>query len=641
MGEVDNRDYLTGLYNRKGIVEKYASLPKEGDHVQVMFCDLDNFKSVNDVYGHATGDKLLVTVAELLQECAPEAYVGRLGGDEFILVFSGDIAKEQLAVTAANILNGILERRKTLQYMFLVSISIGIVRDEKTDTEFSQILHKSDAAMYQAKSRGKSCYVFYDDLEEQLLIERQMESLAEDALKKGLFKIKYLPVNNLQNSRLEKTQVYVCWQKEDGTCWTQEEFRPVLEKNGFIRKVDLFVFEETCKIIPQLRVSEEQPIKMGIEMSRLLLIEDELQSVLKKTMKQYGVSTDEIEICIDESAFTSRSDAQMVYAIESLNKAGFSVALIHFGKNFSSFRYLRQLSVNSIHFDTAYLKEYMKNGRGRQIIKTLIRLGKDLKQLMVADGIESPEEILFLSGCGCDAASGSYYSELLNEEEYVKYAKDRMKHRIQKIAYAFKDNLDSTEGEFTGKIQGDGVRFIDGISDNWGGIYFPGGKASDNVITFPEQLFSTNSYTISLWIKPDAVWSWGSVVYVGFLGGFASIVPFAGEGISIFRIYEEGDLNGWHDILCRATELHKWTFITVTYDAFSESTRYYIDGKIAGYKMGVPIMYSCRQVMLGGDLFQKSYTGSVSAFMVFDQVKTEEEVEQLYQSFLREPGFRG
>lgn len=641
MGEIDNRDYLTGLYNRKGIEEKYASLPKGGDRVQVMFCDLDNFKSVNDVYGHATGDKLLVTVAELLQECAPEAYVGRLGGDEFILVFSGDIDKEQLAVTAANILNGMLERRKTLQYMLLVSISIGIVRDEKTDTEFSQILHKSDAAMYQAKSRGKSCYVFYDDLEEQLLIERQMESMAEDALKKGLFKIKYLPVNNLQNSRLEKAQVYVCWQKEDGTCWTQEEFRPVLEKNGFIRKVDMYVFEETCRKIPGMRVSEEQPIKMGIEMSRLLLIEDELQSVLKKTMKQYGVSSDEIEICIDESAFASRSDAQMVNAIETLNKAGVSVALIHFGKDFSSFRYLRQLSVNSIHFDTAYLKEYMKNGRGRQIIKTLIRLGKDLRQLMVADGIVSSEEILFLSGCGCDAASGSYYSELLNEEEYVKYAKARMKHRTQKIAYAFKDNLDSTEGEFTGKIKGDGVRFIDGISDNWGGIYFPGGKASDNVITFPEQLFSTNSYTISLWIKPDAVWSWGSVVYVGFLGGFASIVPFAGEGISIFRIYEEGDLNGWHDILCHATDLHKWTFITVTYDAFSESTRYYIDGKIAGYKMDVPIMYSCRQVMLGGDLFQKSYTGSVSAFMVFDQVKTEEEVEQLYQSFLSEPGFRG
>ena len=161
------------------------------------------------------------------------------------------------------------------------------------------------------------------------------------------------------------------------------------------------------------------------------------------------------------------------------------------------------------------------------------------------------------------------------------------------------------------------------------------------MINFPEQLFSGDSFTIALWIKPDAVWSWGSVVYTAYLNGFASIVPFAGEGISIFRIYEEGDLNGWHDILCRASDLHRWTFITVTYDAYSESTRYYINGVKSGMQVNVPIMYSCRGVMLGGDPFQKSYTGSVSAFMVFDRAKTEEEIRELYQSFLDEPGFRG
>lgn len=104
MGETDNRDYLTGLYNRKGIVEQYEALPS-GSKVHIMFCDLDNFKSVNDIYGHAAGDKLLVAIANLLQECAPEAIVSRLGGDEFILAFVGEKSKEELEKTASLIID--------------------------------------------------------------------------------------------------------------------------------------------------------------------------------------------------------------------------------------------------------------------------------------------------------------------------------------------------------------------------------------------------------------------------------------------------------------------------------------------------------------------------------------------------------
>lgn len=640
MGTTENRDYLTGLYNRKGIIEQFASLQK-GSSVHFMFCDLDNFKSVNDVYGHATGDRLLVAVAKLLGECAPEAYVGRLGGDEFIIIIAGDVSRDELAAMADRIISKVRDQRKELQYMLLVSVSIGIVFNESADTDLGQILHKSDAAMYQAKHGGKSCYVFYDDLEEQLQKEKLMESQAEEALENGRFKIFFYPANHLQNSRLERTEVYVRWEQEDGAYWSQEEFRPLLEKNGFIRKVDLYVFQETCRTIPRLRASGQLGTRLSVQLSSLLLLEDDLPDNLKLMMDGNGVSMDEIGISIDETVFANRNCSQVVQAVMRLSEAGFSVGLIHFGQDFSSFRYLRQLRIDSIRFDEGYLKENMRNDRGKQIIKTLIRLGKDLKQLMIADGVADQSEVVFFSGCGCDAASGSYYSELLTEDDYKKYAKERMKHHDQKIEFAFQNNLDSVDGEFTGKIVGNGIRYTDGISDKWGGIFFPGGSTGDNVIKFPERLFSRDSYTIALWIRPDAVWSWGSVVYAGYISGFSSIVPFAGDGITIFRIYEDGDLNGWHDILCHAPELHKWTFITVTYDAFSESTFYYINGKKAGYQVNVPIMYSCHQVILGGDPFQKSYTGSVSAFMVFDVPKTEEQIEALYQSFLEEPGFQG
>ena len=100
-------------------------------------------------------------------------------------------------------------------------------------------------------------------------------------------------------------------------------------------------------------------------------------------------------------------------------------------------------------------------------------------------------------------------------------------------------------------------------------------------------------------------------------------------------------MNGWHDILCRALDLHKWMMLTVTYDSYSESTRYYMNGIKAGYQVNVPIMYNCIDVMLGGDPFQKSYTGTVSGLIVFDRAQTEDEVSALYQSFVDEPGFKG
>lgn len=640
MGEKDNRDYLTGLYNRKGITEQYEAL-SVGSKVHIMFCDLDNFKSVNDIYGHAAGDKLLIVIAELLQECAPEAVVSRLSGDEFILAFIGERSKEELAGTASLIIDEVRANRRNMQSLSMVSISIGIVWNELAGDDLSQILHKSDAAMYQAKHRGKSCYVFFDDLADKLQQEELMESSAGEALQNGRFRIQFLPVFNMQNSCLEQTEVYVRWEKEDGTFWEQDEYRPLLERSGFIRKVDEYVFTEICGQMEKLRIDEQQPVRVSVLLSRLLFLQENLGERLQQIMDQHGVLKSDIEIAIAEKEFEYRDSSQIIKSMKNLKKMGFSLAVIQFGADFSCFRYLRELPIVTLRFDIGYLKENLKHSRGRQIIKTLVRLGKDLKLLVVADGIVSQEEVIFLSGCGCDAAGGSYYSKLFDLEEYLLYARERLQHRNQQISYAFKDNLEAQEGGFTGTIVGDGVSFADGISDNWGGIHFAGGSAGDNVIEFPPQLFCDDSFTISLWMKPEAVWSWGSVVFVSYLGGFASVVPFAGEGISIFRIYEEGDLNGWHDVLCHSSDLNKWTFITVTYDAFSGSSRYYIDGKKAGYQIDVPVMYSSRQVIVGGDLFQRSYTGSVSAFMVFDHAKTEEEIEELYNSFLDEPGFRG
>ncbi len=634
-------DYLTGLYNRKGLYEKFEEASGK-DNIHFMFLDLDNFKTVNDVYGHKAGDDLLVATGNLMQKCVPEALVVRLGGDEFVLMIFGKKSRDDLEQAAEKILSEMRKKGKEMDFFTVVSVSIGIVWNAPCDASLEQLLNKSDAAMYEAKQSGKSCYLFYNDLEEKFLLEREMEESAERALREGQFKICYRPVYHMQSSRLEKSQVHIVWNKDDDTVWKTEDFRPVFERNSFVKALDLYIFEMVCRDLQRFHREGKSKVKISVQLSRLLFLDDNLGRRLQEIMSRYGADAGEIELELDESAFSSRDADRLIASMEKLKRQGFFLALIHFGEDFSCFRYLRRLPVDSLKFEEAYLKENIQNNKGRQIIKTIIKLGKDLKLLLVAQGLVDKEEVIFLSSCGCDAASGDFYSGKFSIEEYLDYTQNQIVDKENVKVFRFQSGFSDEDGDVTGEMWGTGVELVAGISDVWGGVHFPGGETGQNLICFPGSLFSGNSYTLTLWMKPEDTLEWTSVIYMRYLDGFASLVPYLGGGQSIYRISEDIDMNnGWHDTFCRTIALHKWCFVVVTYDSFSESICYYINGRKAGYRVDVPTMISCRQVLLGGDPFQKSYKGYVSALTIYDSVKTAEEIYQLYCSFFDEPGFCG
>ena len=640
MLEKDAFDFLTGLYNRKGLHEKYNELAPEALR-HLMFLDLDNFKAVNDVYGHHAGDELLINTGKLLKKCVPDAEVVRLGGDEFVLLFSGNISREEMSGKAEHILKSVSRMSRKMQVYTMISVSIGIIWNASSDNDLEHLLGQSDAAMYQAKQNGKNNYVFYNDLEEKFLLEEEMEELAETALAKGQFRVRYFPIMHMQSSRLVYSHVNVQWHKDENTVWKTEDFRPVFERNGFVRNLDLHVFEEVCRDIQQLHNAGGDKLVFSVRISRLLFLDQSLGEHLKEIMDRYGVSPEEIELNLGETAFSARNVNKLIDSMHSLKQQGFSLAIINFGKDFSSFRYLRSLPVDCIKLDKDYLRENLSNSKGRHIIKTIIKLGKELKLLVVALGLTEKEDATTISGYGCDAAGGSYYCEPLLFNEYLAYIEKYISYAGACKSFPLKKDLYDTEGNISGEVIGEGVEFAPGISDNWGSVHFPGGKHGENVISFPRTLFSANSYTIALWIKPEEFNAWTSLMYVRFMEGFASLVPSVGGGLGVYRIKEDNDGTNWPDTFCRAVALDKWSFIVVTYDAYTEAVRFFIDGVKAGYRDDVPTLISCREVLLGGDPFQLSYKGYVSGLMVYDTVKTDEEIADLYNSFLREPGFCG
>lgn len=235
------KDYLTGALNRHGLYEWYSELQK-GTILQFMFLDLDNFKMVNDTYGHSTGDGLLIAVAKILETCMEQATCVRLSGDEFIVVIKGR-TRRQKVIDAAETINKRIQNKEGFSGIDIdVSASIGILLNQNSNEPLNDILFKIDTAMYQAKSNGKSCYVVFNDIADKVYDEVKMEQQQAAALTNGEFDIYFKPVINSQTSRLVLSEAELVWNMADGRKRGQKEFLTLFERNGFIRELNLWAF---------------------------------------------------------------------------------------------------------------------------------------------------------------------------------------------------------------------------------------------------------------------------------------------------------------------------------------------------------------------------------------------------------------
>lgn len=631
------KDYLTGALNRHGLYEWYSELQK-GTILQFMFLDLDNFKIVNDTYGHSTGDELLIAVAKILETCMEQATCVRLSGDEFVIVIKGR-TRRQKVIDAAEMINKRIQQKEGFSNIDTdVSASIGILLNQNSMEPLNDILFKIDTAMYQAKSNGKSCYVVFNDIADDVYDEVQMEQQQASALTNGEFEIYFKPVINSQTSRLILSEANIVWNMADGRKRGQEEFLTLFERNGFIRELNLWAFGTLCKNIERFHNNENARGRTGIRISKLLIVEKNLPETLEAMMKVYGVDKEEICIEVEEKVFL-RGKEKVVAGLQKLQDRGFKIAVINVGVDFSSLKYWDRLCLDYIMFDSAYINNALKTARGKLILKALFAIGNDLNIKVVADGISTEEDIIFLVGCGCMAVSGSFYSKALPGREYKGYVKGKLVYGRQKTEFRFIDGFLSSDGKYKCSVKNDNIRLEEGISKEWGGVYFPGGAAMENVLLLPAQILAEPSYTIGMWIKPGTLNSWSSVLYARYIGGFMSYVPYAIGGNRVFRISEDLDLNGWHDILSRQVPPDKWSFVCIAYNA--GISRCYINGRKCGYQSNIPLLPVCKQIVAGGDPFQSSYNGYLSALVFYDSALSDDEIKDWYQQFLSEDGFKG
>lgn len=638
MHDLAEYDYLTGLANRRGLYQYYSMLERESI-LHAMFIDIDNFKRVNDIYGHSMGDKLLIEISNLIRKFA-HGFTSRIGGDEYVVLLDGALAEHEVTVIAENLLNHMesIDFRKDI--LSLVSLSIGIVLNQNTSQILDDVLAKCDAAMYQAKYNGKNRYTVYTAYDRTIEINRNIELEMEDALENGEFAVYLQPKVNMVTSELYGAEALSRWVHPVDGIRAPAVYIPLFEKNGFISRLDMYVYEEVCRIKESWKGQKYEHIPVSVNMSRLHLYNQQFPDTLEEIAVRYGIPTEELELEITESTFIKDS-VELIKMVGILRKKGFLISIDDFGSGFSALNLLKDLPVDTIKIDKEFLQVSSNNARGKKVIRHVIAMCRDLKIDVVTEGIETKEQIDFITRCGCQVAQGFYYAKPLPLQEFVEFADQYLTNTLNNYTFRLNGSLKSEDGGLEGVISGEGLEYQQGIFKGSKSMYFPGGPTEKNTVHIPPQSIVNDSFTVSLWIKPKTTHYWTAALYIKFESGFCGIIPSAWEGHSDCRIRDSKEINGWYDLSALKLSENIWWHFVVSYNAKTETAVVFINGEVVSILENVPTNRYVKWIILGGDVFQPSFHGNLCELVIYNEAKDYDFVKTLHKSYVEDGNFVG
>lgn len=631
------RDYLTNLPNRKSLHQYYLELP-EDTVLHAMFLDIDNYKKVNDIHGHNMGDLLLVRIAEFLQQELEDGFVVRLGGDEFAVLLDGSIKAEEVPGIAERILHKFKEMEFRKDVLSLVSLSIGMLCSQTRQESLDDILVKCDMAMYHAKCNGKNRYTSYDELDSVFERNRKMEEEMEAALEHGEFQVFFQPKMNMVTSQMCGAEALSRWIHPVDGIRVPKMYMELFEKNGFVVKLDFFIFHEVCRLKASWKGKRYEHIPVSVNMSRLHLYDRSFPDQLEEITKSYGVDLTEIGLEFQEKTFIKDRE-ELIEAMILLKNKGFQVAVDDFGSGFSVLYTLKDLPVNTIKIDQGFVRSCANDNRGKKVLRSMITMCKELKMDVVVEGVETKDHVKFMISCGCQEAQGLFYARPLPLKEFYYYAEENIGNVKGSYTFRMNGTLEAEEGGFVGEISGEGIGYGPGIYKDSKSLYLPGGPKEENIVLLPSEVLLNDSYSISMWIRPKVSQEWTSALYIKFETGFMSIVPQAWAGNSTCRVRDSRYVNGWYDVAaCRLVE-NAWYHYMMTYNAKTETLMVFINGEPVGHLENVPANHFANRIVVGGDVFKPSFHGNICELIFYNEVKDYDFIKQLHWSYTGKEGF--
>jgi diguanylate cyclase (GGDEF)-like protein len=418
-------DFLTGLPNRMllndRVSQAIALASRHLKKVAVLFLDLDGFKHINDSLGHPIGDKVLQSIAKRLLDCGRVSdTVSRQGGDEFVVLLSEVEHPEDAAITAKRMLQAVAEAYSIGQHDLHVTASIGVsvYPDDGLDAE--SLIKNADTAMYQAKENGPQSYQFFKPAMNVRAVERQStEESLRRALERQEFALHYQPKINLKTGEIAGAEALLRWMHPIRGPVSPAQFIPVAEDCGLILPIGNWVLREACK---QARAWVDAGLTvttMAVNISAMQFRDENFLEGVFAILEDTGMDPRSLELELTESVLMKHAESTESI-LKTLRAKGVQFAVDDFGTGYSSLSYLRKFPIDALKIDQSFVRQITTAPGETNIVTAVISMGRSLKLRVVAEGVETHEELAFLQAHQCDEAQGYYFSRPVPPQQFAK-----------------------------------------------------------------------------------------------------------------------------------------------------------------------------------------------------------------------------
>jgi len=407
-------DQLTGLSNKMTVFntgDKLLALNERPNTAGLLYIDIDNFKYLNDTFGHEFGDKVLISLAATLRgKIGKNVRVAHFGGDEFLVLLLNSGPKE-ISEYSEDLLSLLGEKMCIDGRELFLTFSTGLALYPEHALQFSELIQNADTAMHRAKLSGKTQLVLYDDtMFHALQLRMEMENGLRGAIERGEMYVMYQPQINLHTGRLDGLEALVRWNHPQKGPVSPADFIPIAEGTGQIEKIGLFVFTSAVRFIKRAESVGHSQFSVSINVSVKQMTGRNFVAQLIGIIEAEGVQAGRITIEVTESVLMEAA-GEIRDKLTRLREAGFRIALDDFGTGYSSLTYLRYLPVNYIKMDKSFIDDMFADERSKVLTGSIIQICHDLGLQIVAEGVEMSEQMDFLRQKHCDLIQGYYFSK--------------------------------------------------------------------------------------------------------------------------------------------------------------------------------------------------------------------------------------
>lgn len=418
------KDSLTGLYNRRYFLKYLNELLSSADNkpIAVLFFDLDGFKKINDNLGHANGDKLLQVVAKNIKRIIGlESIVARIGGDEFITAIENYYDEDEIIELANSIVEFFRQPFIFDTHIFHMSVSIGIALHPSNGDDVEALIKNADIAMYKAKERPGSYIEFFSpNLNEKINSAFVLENNLWFALDKEEFHLEYQPIVDIDSGKVVAAESLLRWKSSKLGLVPPYSFIPIAEENNLIVPIGKWVLREACSQNKKWQDMGLSPITVAVNVSLKQFEQDDFVKTVSKTLMETGLEPKYLELEITES-IPVENISHTIDVLSRLSDLGVKLSIDDFGTGYSSLGQLKKLSIDTLKIDKSFVSDININTDNTEIVSTIIAMANILNLQVVAEGIETDNQLGFLRDNSCSMGQGYLFSRPLGEEAFVEF----------------------------------------------------------------------------------------------------------------------------------------------------------------------------------------------------------------------------